>query len=68
MLAIKATGRTVSGGLIIAFDKGTGAMASIAEVQDVRDSRAKPGILSFEPVSAAQGTGGAVGGGLSNLR
>ncbi len=43
-------------------------MASIAEVQDVRDSRAKPGILSFEPVSAAQGTGGAVGEGLSNLR
>ena len=45
----------------MATDKDAGVIAGNADLPLVRDAWVKPEILSFEPVSAAQGSGSTLG-------
>jgi NCAIR mutase (PurE)-related protein len=51
----------------MAFDKDAGVTAGNADLPVARDAWVKPEILSFEPVSAAQGSGGLAGEGGNNV-
>jgi hypothetical protein len=51
----------------MAFDKDAGVNAGNADLPVARDAWVKPEILSFEPVSAAQGAGAAAGEGGNNV-
>lgn len=51
----------------MAFDNGAGIAANSGESSVARDAWVKPEIMSFEPVSAAQGSGNAVGEGTNNV-
>jgi hypothetical protein len=51
----------------MAFDNDAAIAANNSESAVTCDAWVKPEILSFEPVSAAQGAGSAVGEALSNL-
>ena len=50
----------------MAFDNDTGMTANDNVSVAARDAWVKPEILSFEPVSAAQGGGAATGDGVAN--
>lgn len=60
-------GCTYSRGLKMAFDKDAGVNAANGELPVAREAWVKPEILSFEPVSAAQGSGSTLGEGGSNV-
>ncbi|MES2044142.1 MAG: hypothetical protein V4475_09700 [Pseudomonadota bacterium] len=65
--AARYKGEPISRGLIMAFDKDAGLTAGNADLSVARDAWVKPEILSFEPVSAAQGLGSAIGEGTNNV-
>ncbi|MFA5962625.1 MAG: hypothetical protein WC804_01285 [Sphingomonas sp.] len=50
----------------MAFDNGAGIAAYNGESSAPRDAWVKPEIMSFEPVSAAQGSGALTGEALNN--
>lgn len=51
----------------MAFDNDAGMTANNSETAVARGTWVKPEIVSFEPVSAAQGSGNAVGEVVSNV-
>jgi len=51
----------------MAIDKDTRVAAGDTDLPVARDAWVKPEILSFEPVSAAQGSGSAIGEGVNNV-